>query len=103
MRDGAMIVANRPAEKILAAICVIAARGEAERGADGVVLFNRQDESAAWVKVSELSAEELRDVAAELLTEEGQRYFFVMEEDTGSGQVHIWKLSRQEVAERASP
>lgn len=93
---------DRPREEVLAAICAIAARGEAERGSDGLVMFNKHDETACWMKVSDLPTEELREVAADMLTEEGHRFFFILDEETDARQVHIWKLSRQEVATRTA-
>jgi hypothetical protein len=93
---------DRPREEVLVAICAIAARGEAERGSDGLVMFNKKNETACWMKLSDLPTEELREIAADMLTEEGNRFFFVLDEDTDNRQVHIWKLSRQEVTARTA-
>lgn len=91
---------NRPREKVLNAICAIAAKGEADRGSDGVVLFNRTEETASWVKLAELKTEELREATSDLLSEEGSHVYIIVEEDTAKHQVHFWKLLRSEVASR---
>lgn len=91
---------NRPQERVLNAICAIAAQGEASRGSDGVVLFNRTEETASWVKLGELKTKELREATSEILSDEGHHVYVVVEEDTTQHQVHLWKLLRSEVASR---
>ena len=91
---------NRLQDKVLNAICAIAAQGEASRGSDGVVIFNRTEETASWVKLGELKTEQLRDATSEILSDEGHLVYIVVEEDTAQHQVHLWKLLRSEVASR---
>lgn len=91
---------EHPRDELLDAICRVAAHGETDRGSDGVILFDRVKETVAWAKVSEVSSEELRETAADMLSEEGGKFYFVIEEDTDARQVHIWKLSRFEVSSR---
>lgn len=91
---------TRPKETVLNAICAIIARAERDRGSDGVVLFNRKQETASWMKLTEIKPDDLREAASDILSEDGNRVYVVIEEDTDEHQVHIWTLSRAEVASR---
>ena len=73
-------------------IAAIALKGEKDRGDSGVVLSNISEGTASYVLVHELPNEELRDVVSDLLTEEGRRYFFVLEEQ--DRKVNIWKMDK---------
>ena len=73
-------------------IAAIALQGEQTRGDGGVVLSNRSDDTASYVLVHELPSEELREVVGDLLTEEGRRYFFVLEEH--DRKINIWKMDK---------
>lgn len=90
----------KPSDDILNVICKVAAEGEAKRGSDGVVLFDRAKQTIAWSKLAEVSSEDLREAASELLSEEGHLFVFVLEEDSEIHQVHIWKISRAELSTR---
>ena len=95
-----MTSSTYPQEKLLNAICAIAAQGEAQRGSDGVVLFDRKQETASWMKLAEIPSAQLRETTSDILSEEGGQVYVVVEEDTDERQVHIWKLPRYEVASR---
>ena len=73
-----------------------AALGERERGSDGVVLLDRAENAVSYVLLREIESFELRERLEEMLSAEGEDFFFVLERVDGSN--HIWKISKLEAA-----
>ena len=70
----------------------VALEGERTRGDGGAILINREKETIAYVLLHEVPNDELREVIGDMLTDEGRRYFFVLEESERN--VHIWKMDK---------
>lgn len=70
----------------------VALTGERNRGNGGIVLCNRSTDKIAYILVHEIESEELRETVGDLLTEEGLRYFFILEEK--DRKIHIWKVDK---------
>ena len=73
-------------------IAAVALTGERERGDGGVVLSNLDDNTASYVLLQELKNDALIEAVGELLSEEGRRYFFVLEER--DRKINIWKMEK---------
>ena len=55
-----------------------AIRGERERGTDGVVWYDLNTRTITYLLSSEVEPSELRESVSDLLTEEGDTFFFVL-------------------------
>ena len=97
MEDGCQFdITSRPTMDLFAKrVLAVAMKGEQERGNGGVVLCNRDDDTIAYVLCDEISTEELRDSVREMLSDEGERFYYVVEET--DRKMHIWKIDKAAV------
>jgi len=81
----------------LAPVLNAAIYGERNRGSGGVVFCNHEKKIIQYMLISEFEAEEFRDKLGDILSEEGNEYYFVVEEIDRS--MHIWKIPRNNITE----
>ena len=76
--------------------CLI--EGEKSRGNAGACLVYLVDGTVAYRLVHEIAHDEFREALEDLLSEEGDKHMFVVEENA-QRQLHLWKVPRREVAD----
>lgn len=73
--------------------------GEAARGSGGIAhVMMQTPPTIRYLLVHDIVHQELREAVQEVLSEEGDRFMFVVEEDADS-KFHLWKVPRRTVAE----
>lgn len=76
-----------------------AMHGEETRGSDGVVYYNKAENIVRYMKIHEIQSEELQERVADIVTDEGRDYYFVLEEIERV--MHIWKIPKHAAMQRA--
>lgn len=78
----------------LTAVLQEAMYGEQTRGSDGVVYQNKENGIVKYMKLSEIESDELRERVTEIVTEEGDVFYIVLEEVERV--MHIWKIPKKQ-------
>lgn len=75
-----------------------AMNGEQTRGSHGVVFQNKAQGILHYITVDEIPSEELRDRVSDILSEEGDTNYFVVEEVERV--MHIWKIPKAQAIQQ---
>lgn len=94
-KDDAAALERRRALNRRIFACLV--EGEKERGTGGIALVHLVKDTVVYKLVHEIEHEEFRESVEDTLSEEGDQYMFVVEENSAR-QLHLWKVPRREVA-----
>ena len=88
-----------PADDELWPIVKAAWDGESARGNGGVVVRSHKN-GIHYLLVNELPFDEMRESIEDMLSEEGDQFVFVVQEEEKT--LHVWKMPRTKVVEMMS-